>query len=111
MKNTNLLSALSLKEVNKGTRYEVFRVNQFFSRHRVEYCTRNANYTVNGKNTSLSLTSFLRKAKPFLPINYYSLPQWTVRFTTVDCIVHYNGLYSLPWETVVVNRKKSLSYP
>lgn len=51
MENTNLLYALSLKEVNKGTLREVFMVNQLSNGHRVEYCTRNADYTVDGKYT------------------------------------------------------------
>ncbi|WP_455586551.1 ATP-binding protein [Bacteroides sp.] len=49
MENTNLLYALSLKEVNKGTLREVFMVNQLSYQHRVEYCSRNADYTVDGK--------------------------------------------------------------
>ena len=49
MENTNLLYALSLKEVNKGTLREVFMVNQLSYCHRIEYCTRSADYTVDGK--------------------------------------------------------------
>lgn len=49
MENTNLLYALSLKEVNKGTLREVFMVNQLSYQHCVEYCTRNADYTIDGK--------------------------------------------------------------
>ena len=48
MENTNLLYALSLKEVNKGTLREVFMVNQLSYCHRIEYFTRCADYTVDG---------------------------------------------------------------
>lgn len=51
MENTNLLYALSLKEVNKGTLREVFMVNQLSNEHRIEYCTRSADYTIDGKYT------------------------------------------------------------
>lgn len=51
MENTNLLYALALNEVNKGTLREVFMVNQLSYGHRIEYCTRNADYTVDGKYT------------------------------------------------------------
>lgn len=51
MENTNLLYALSLKEVNVGTLREVFIVNQLSYQHRVEYYTRKADYTVDGKYT------------------------------------------------------------
>lgn len=49
MENTNLLYTLSLKDVNKGTLREVFTVNQLSYEHRVEYCARNADYTIDGK--------------------------------------------------------------
>lgn len=49
MENTNLLYALSLKEVNVGTLREVFMVNQLSYHHRLEYCTRSADYTIDGK--------------------------------------------------------------
>ena len=42
MENTNLLYALTFKDVNKGTLREVFMVNQLSYLHRVEYCTRSA---------------------------------------------------------------------
>lgn len=51
MENTNLLYALTLKEVNKGTLREVFMVNQLSYNHRIEYCTRKADYTIDGKYT------------------------------------------------------------
>lgn len=51
MENTNLLYALTLKEVNKGTLREVFMVNQLSYQHKVEYCTRSADYTVDSKYT------------------------------------------------------------
>ena len=37
MENTNLLYALTFKDVNKGTLREVFMVNQLAYQHRVEY--------------------------------------------------------------------------
>lgn len=49
MENTNLLYALTLKEVNKGTLREVFMVNQLSYSHCIEYCSRNADYTVDNK--------------------------------------------------------------
>lgn len=49
MENPNLLYALSLDEVNKGTVREVFMVNQLAYQHRVEYCTRSADYTIDRK--------------------------------------------------------------
>jgi predicted AAA+ superfamily ATPase len=49
MENPNLLYALSLNEVNKGTVREVFMVNQLAYQHRVEYCTRSADYTIDRK--------------------------------------------------------------
>lgn len=49
MENTNLLYTLSLKEVNKGTLREVFMVNQLSYQHRLEYCSRSADYTIDGK--------------------------------------------------------------
>jgi len=51
LENTNLLYTLSLKEVNKGTLREVFMANQLAYSHRLEYCTRSADYTVDGKYT------------------------------------------------------------
>lgn len=51
MENTNLLYALTLKDVNKGTLREVFMVNQLSYQHRIEYCTRNADYTIDSKYT------------------------------------------------------------
>lgn len=51
MENTNLLHALTLKDVNKGTLREVFMVNQLSYNHRIEYCTRNADYTIDGTYT------------------------------------------------------------
>lgn len=51
LENTNLLYTLSLKEVNKGTLREVFMANQLAYAHRLEYCTRSADYTVDGKYT------------------------------------------------------------
>ena len=51
MENTNLLYALTFKDVNKGTLREVFMVNQLAYQHRVEYCTRNADYTIDSKYT------------------------------------------------------------
>ena len=49
MENPNLLYVLSLEEVNKGTLREVFMVNQLSYQHQVEYCTRSADYTVDGR--------------------------------------------------------------
>ena len=51
MENTNLLYALTFKDVNKGTLREVFMVNQLAYQHRVEYCTRSADYTIDSKYT------------------------------------------------------------
>ena len=51
MENTNLLYALTFKDVNKGTLREVFMVNQLSYLHRVEYCTRSADYTIDSKYT------------------------------------------------------------
>lgn len=51
MENTNLLYALTLKDVNKGTLREVFMVNQLSYQHRIEYCTRNADYKIDSKYT------------------------------------------------------------
>lgn len=51
LENPNLLYALSLQGVNKGTVREVFMTNQLAYAHRLEYCTRNADYTVDGKYT------------------------------------------------------------
>ena len=51
MENTNLLYALTFKDVNKGTLREVFMVNQLSYQHRVEYCTRSADYTIDSKYT------------------------------------------------------------
>lgn len=51
LENTNLLYTLSLKEVNKGTLREVFMANQLAYAHRLEYCARSADYTVDGKYT------------------------------------------------------------
>ena len=51
MENTNLLYALTFKDVNKGTLREVFMVNQLTYLHRVEYCTRSADYTIDSKYT------------------------------------------------------------
>ena len=51
MENTNLLYALTFKDVNKGTLREVFMVNQLSYLHRVEYCTRRADYTIDSKYT------------------------------------------------------------
>ena len=51
MENTNLLYALTFKDVDKGTLREVFMVNQLSYQHRVEYCTRRADYTIDSKYT------------------------------------------------------------
>lgn len=51
MENTNLLYALTLKDVNKGTLREVFTVNQLSYNHRIEYCTHSADYMIDGKYT------------------------------------------------------------
>ncbi len=51
MENANMLYALSLGEVNKGTLREVFITNQLAHRHRLEYSSRSADYTVDGKFT------------------------------------------------------------
>ncbi len=51
MENTNMLYALSLGEINKGTLREVFIANQLAYAHRLEYSSRSADYTVDGKYT------------------------------------------------------------
>lgn len=47
--------------------------------------------------------------KAFLTAIYYRLLQWTVQFTIVVYTVHYNRTYSPLAESIVGNRKKSLS--
>ena len=42
---------MTFKDVNKGTLREVFMVNQLAYQHRVEYCTRSADYTIDSKYT------------------------------------------------------------
>ncbi len=51
LENPNLLYTLSLDAVNKGTLREVFFANQLNYEHRLEYNTRNADYTIDGKYT------------------------------------------------------------
>ncbi len=51
LENPNLLYTLSLEGVNKGTLREVFFANQLGYEHRLEYNTRNADYTIDGKYT------------------------------------------------------------
>lgn len=51
IENPNLLYTLSLKEVNAGTLREVFISNQLAYQHRLEYCSRNADYTIDGRYT------------------------------------------------------------
>ncbi len=51
MENTNMLYALTLGEINKGTLREVFLANQLGYAHRLEYSARSADYTVDGKYT------------------------------------------------------------
>lgn len=51
MENTNLMKALSLNGVNKGTVREAFFVNQLSHRHRVEYARGQADFLVDGTYT------------------------------------------------------------
>lgn len=51
MENSNLMEALSLNDVNEGTRREAFFVNQLTYQHRVEYASSQADFLVDGKYT------------------------------------------------------------
>ena len=51
IENPNLLYTLTLKEVNAGTLCEVFISNQLAYQHRLEYCSRNADYTIDDRYT------------------------------------------------------------